>query len=62
MSADTAKLVKYIRDMAREMAKMADSSSMHFLRYLLFLVVEEANNLSSPESAADPEEILRQGD
>jgi len=46
----------YIRDMAREMAKMADGASMHFLNYLLFLVVEEANNLSNSELAKDPEE------
>ena len=44
MSTDTEKLARYIGDMARQMANMADDPSLHVLRYLLYLVVEEASN------------------
>ena len=39
ISSDNAKLVRYIRDMGREMAKMANSASLDLLAYLLSLVV-----------------------
>ena len=39
ISSDNAKLVRYIRDMRREMAKMANSASLDLLAYLLSLVV-----------------------
>jgi hypothetical protein len=35
MHTDKAKLVRYIRDMGREMAKMANDSSLDLLAYLL---------------------------
>jgi len=39
ISSDNAKLVRYIRDMGREMAKMTNSASLDLLAYLLSLVV-----------------------
>ena len=42
MSTDTAKLARYIGEMAHQMANMADDPSLHVLRFLLYLVVEEA--------------------
>jgi hypothetical protein len=59
MPTDKAQLVRYIRDMGREMAKMADHSSLDFLAYLLSLVVLEAETLNASELAAsadDPHE------
>jgi len=46
MSTDQAKLVRYIRDMGREMAKMANNASLDLLAYLLSLVVLEADSLT----------------
>ena len=56
ISSDNAKLVRYIRDMGREMAKMANSASLDLLAYLLSLVVMEAETLNASELAAGPEE------
>jgi hypothetical protein len=42
MSTDKAQLTRYIRDMGREMAKMANDASLDLLAYLLSLVVLEA--------------------
>ncbi len=58
MPTDKAKLVRYIGDMSREMAKMADTASLDFLAYLLHLVVAEAQNLSSSEVTAAPDDPL----
>jgi len=55
ISSDNAKLV-HIRDMGREMAKMANSASLDLLAYLLSLVVMEAETLNASELAAGPEE------
>ena len=55
MSTDKAKLVRYIRDMGREMAKMANDASLDLLAYLLSLVVLEADSLNA-ELAAAPED------
>jgi hypothetical protein len=52
MSSDKAQLVRYIRDMAHELAKMADRSSLDLLAYLLSLVVLEAETLNASEPAA----------
>ena len=54
MSTDTEKLARYIGDMARQMANMADDPSLHVLRYLLYLVVEEASNWNGREATEDP--------
>ncbi len=58
MPTDKTKLVLYIGDMSREMAKMADTASLDFLAYLLHLVVAEAQNLSSSEAIAAPDDPL----
>ncbi len=58
MPTDKTKLVLYIGDMSREMAKMADTASLDFLAYLLHLVVAEAQNLSSSEATAAPDDPL----
>ena len=55
MSTDKEKLIRYIRDMSREMAKMANTASLDLLAYLLYLVVAEAENLSSSEVTAGSE-------
>ncbi len=52
MSANKAQLVGYIRDMGREMAKLANDASLDLLAYLLSLVVLEAETLSSSDGAA----------
>ena len=59
MSTDKEKLVRYIRDMSREMAKMANTASLDFLAYLLYLVVAEGERLSTSELTADPERPLQ---
>jgi hypothetical protein len=59
MSTDKAKLVGYIRDMSREMAKMANTASLDLLAYLLSLVVAEAQNLSSSELTGGPDDSLQ---
>ena len=56
MSPDKAKLVGYIGDMSREMAKMANTASLDLLAYLLSLVVAEAQNLSSSEPTTGPDD------
>ena len=56
MSTDKAQLVRYIRDMGREMAKMANDASLDFLAYLLSLVVLEADSLYASELAARSED------
>jgi hypothetical protein len=52
MSAEKAQLVRYIRDMGREMAKLANDASLDLLAYLLSLVVLEAETLSASDRAA----------
>ena len=59
MSSDKEKLVRYIRDMSREMAKMANTASLDLLAYLLYLVFAEAQNQSGSELTADPEHPLQ---
>lgn len=56
MPTDQAKLVRYIRDMGREMAKMANDASLGLLAYLLSLVVLEADSLNASELAARSED------
>jgi hypothetical protein len=56
MPTDKTQLVRYIRDMGREMAKMANDSSLDLLAYLLSLVVLEADSLNASELAAGPED------
>jgi hypothetical protein len=55
MSTDNTKLVQYIRDMGREMAKLANGASLDLLAYLLSLVVLEAEGLIASEMVTDPE-------
>jgi hypothetical protein len=55
MSTDVTKLASYIGDMARQMAIMADDPSLHVIRYLLYLVVLEANNWTGREATEDQE-------
>jgi hypothetical protein len=59
MSPDKEKLVRHIRDVSREMAKMANTASLDLLGYLLSLVVAEAQNLSDSELPAGPEDSRR---
>jgi roadblock/LC7 domain-containing protein len=56
MSPDKSNLVRYIGDMSREMAKMANTASLDFLAYLLYLVVAEAQSQSNSELTAGPED------
>ena len=56
MSTDKTQLVRYIRDMGSEMAKMANDASLDLLAYLLSLVVLEANNLNATELATRSED------
>jgi hypothetical protein len=56
MPTDKAQLVRYIRDMGSEMAKMANDASLDLLAYLLSLVVLEANSLNVTELVADPKD------
>jgi hypothetical protein len=51
MSPDPAQLARYIGDMARQMAIMADHPSLNVIRYLLHLVVEETDILRNLETA-----------
>ncbi len=53
MSADNEQLVSYIRDMGREMAKLANDASLDSLTYLLTLVVLEAEKLSASEAGSE---------
>jgi hypothetical protein len=53
MSPDKAQLVRYLRDMGREMTKMADAASLDSLSYLLSLVVLEAETLNASEMAGN---------
>jgi len=55
MAPDKAQLVRYIRDLGRELAKMADAASLDLLAYLLSLVVLEAETLNASELAAGAE-------
>jgi hypothetical protein len=50
MSTDSTQLARYIGDMARQMAIMADDPSLRVIRYLLHLVVQEADILKDPET------------
>ena len=52
MPPDKAQLVGYIRDMGREMAKLANDASLDLLAYLLSLVVLEAETLGGSGGAA----------
>jgi len=56
MSTDKAQLVRYHRDMGREMTKMADAASLDCLSYLLSLVVLEAETLNASGIPADGED------
>ena len=56
MSTDKTQLVRYIRDMGSEMAKMANDASLDLLAYLLSLVVLEANSLNATELATRSED------
>jgi hypothetical protein len=38
--------VKYMRDMARDLAKMAETEGLSFLAYIFRMAEEEANQLS----------------
>ena len=60
MPTDNTQLVRYIRDMGREMAKMANDASLDLLAYLLSLVVLEADSLNTSGLAAEPESRSRQ--
>jgi hypothetical protein len=54
MSPDSAQLARYIGDMARQMAVMAEDPSLKVIRYLLHMIVEEADivqNLETTEGA-----------
>ncbi len=55
MPTEKAQLARYIRDMGREMAKLADDASLELLAYLLSLVVLEADSLNASELAASPD-------
>jgi hypothetical protein len=55
MSTNNAQLVHYIRDMGREMAKLANGASLDLLAYLLSLVVLEAEGLIASEMVTGPE-------
>lgn len=59
MSPDKAKLVGYISDVSREMAKMANTASLDFLAYLLNLVVAEAQRVSNSEQTAGSDGSLQ---
>ena len=61
MSANKAQLVGYIRDMGREMAKLANDASLDLLAYLLSLVVLEAEMLSGSNGRAGPDDPSLQG-
>ncbi len=61
MSPDKAQLVGYIRDMGREMAKLANGASLDLLAYLLSLVVLEAETLSGSNGTAGPDDSSLQG-
>ncbi len=56
MSAENEQLVRYIRDMGRELTKLANDASLDFLAYLLTLVVLEAEKLSASDEAAGSED------
>jgi hypothetical protein len=56
MPTDKVQLVRYIRDMGRELAKMANGASLDLLAYLLSLVVLEADSLNASELAARSED------
>ena len=56
MSAENAELVRYIRDLARELAKLANGASLDLLAYLLSLAVMEAETLTGSDSGMGPED------
>jgi hypothetical protein len=56
MPTDKAQLVRYIRDMGREMAKLANGASLDLLAYLLSLVVLEAESLNASEMVTGSED------
>jgi hypothetical protein len=59
MPTDKAQLVRYIRDLGREMAKLANDAndaSLDLLAYLLSLVVLEAESLNASELVAGPDD------
>jgi hypothetical protein len=60
MPTKNAQLVRYIRDMGREMAKLANDASLDLLAYLLSLVVLEAETLNASELAAPSEDAPSQ--
>jgi hypothetical protein len=59
MSNDQVNLAKYIRDMAHQLGKMANGESLHFLSYLLYLAVAEADNLINSQSTSNTEDPSR---
>ncbi len=59
MSAEQAQLVRYIRDMGRELAKLANDASLDFLAYLLSLVVLEAETLSADAALGSEDSSLQ---
>jgi hypothetical protein len=52
MPTEKTELVRYIRDMGREMAKLANGASLDLLAYLLSLVVLEAESLNASETGS----------
>jgi len=59
MPTDKAQLVRYIQDLGREMAKLANDAndaSLDLLAYLLSLVVLEAESLNASELVAGPDD------
>jgi hypothetical protein len=63
MPTDKAQLVRYIPDLGREMAKLANGAndaSLDLLAYLLSLVVLEADSLNASELAAGPDDSPQQ--
>ena len=60
MPTNNAQLVRYIRDMGREMAKLANDASLDLLAHLLSLVVLEAETLNASELAAGSEDAPSQ--
>jgi hypothetical protein len=59
MSPEKAQLVRYIRDMGREMTRMANAASLDVLAYLLSLAVLEAETLDASELTAGEDPRLR---
>jgi hypothetical protein len=50
MSPDSAQLARFIGDMARQMAIMAEHPSLNVIRCLLHMIVEEADIVQNLET------------